>query len=187
MFGRASVFGVLRETRFGSTSQWTAFPNLQTGLAWSQSTVARWLRKNEAGADRYFAVWHGRTWWSVQIDRRRQRYTVVVGLAPGVLVKCYDSRADMPCEHEPRALTEARGWARVVELLPVGREDWPWGMVSEYDQALAAASALTAGRAEPAAVGQEDQVVEPGPAIAGDRPARWWSRFWAWISGPRTA
>ncbi|MQS17597.1 hypothetical protein F7Q99_36780 [Streptomyces kaniharaensis] len=188
-FGRTSVLGVLRETWFGDQSnQWIVFPNLQAALAWSRSTVAQWLREhNGTYSNQHFAVWHGTTWWSVEIDRYRQRYTVVVGLAPGVMVECYDSKAEMPDAHEPRALTEARGWARVVELLPVGREDWPWGMANEHDQVLAAVEALTAEREEQAAAEQERKAAAAAAAIAAARPTRWWARLWAWITAARTA
>ncbi|MFE0457782.1 hypothetical protein ACFW1A_00795 [Kitasatospora sp. NPDC058965] len=187
-FGRTSVLGVLCETWLGDqASRCTAFPNAQAGRAWSRSTVAGWLREyNGTHSDQHFAVWHGKTWWSVEIDRHRQRYTVVVGLAPGVVVDCYDSKADMLDEHEPRAITEARGWERVVGLLPVGREDWPWGMTNEHDQVLAAADALASEAERQAAAEQERQAAEAATVLPSPRPVRRWTRLWAWITSPRT-
>ncbi|MFI9332135.1 hypothetical protein ACIGZJ_31910 [Kitasatospora sp. NPDC052868] len=177
-FGRHSVFGVLRETLLGDqNSQWVAFPSIGAAEAWSRFTVAHWLANHSGEENRHFSVWRGEG-WTVEIDHHRQRYTAVVGLAPGLYVECYDAAADTQEGSESRTVAEFRGWARLVELLPACRADWPLGMVWEHERVLAVHAGMLAKRDRKAATAAADQAHEEADPLTTEAVAsNWWVRL----------
>ncbi|KOV09613.1 hypothetical protein ADK60_40265 [Streptomyces sp. XY431] len=182
-------FAVIRETWFGDqASQWVRFPNEAAAVAWCRTTADYWLREHSGWRDdQHFGVWRGNG-WQVEIDRARQRYTVAVGLAPGTVVEVFDSRA-AGGEGEHPATVEARGWFKIMELLPVEPTDWPGSMGHAYSRALTAVSELAAERrreaAERAAVDAErtPALVEPEAveevAVQERRTVGWFRRLLA--------
>ncbi|MFD8706835.1 hypothetical protein ACFV1W_30245 [Kitasatospora sp. NPDC059648] len=195
-FPRMTRFGVLRETWFGDqASQWVRFPSEGAAVAWCRTTVDYWLREHSGWQnDQHFAVWRGQG-WQVEIDRDRQRYTVAVGLAPGTFVECFDARA-AGHEDDAPATVQARGWFKIVELLPVDPADWPGSMSHEYGRVLAAVSELAAERRRAAEADAERERVEAERAAAVAEHERqeaeqaaeqteaggWWSRLWARVA-----
>ncbi|MFI9332948.1 hypothetical protein ACIGZJ_36110 [Kitasatospora sp. NPDC052868] len=190
------TYGVLRETWFGDqASRWVEFPNPATAAAWARTTVVHWLEDHSGDrVDQHFAVWRGQG-WTVEIDRYRQRYTVAVGMAPGVSVDVFDAAADaLPGERQE--VTTARAWDRLLSLMPVGPTDWPWSMADEYRWAQAAAARLVdqrerefttaelADEMERAAVAAElaEASAAPAPAAVEPSTAGWWPRFITWLT-----
>ncbi|MFJ9167295.1 hypothetical protein ACIRN5_23330, partial [Lysinibacillus fusiformis] len=149
-YGRRLVFGVIRETWFGDqASQWVRFLTVEAAQQWQQDTVAYWLRRHggEYSPSQHFTCWSSQDGsWAVEIDRHRQRYITVLGTRPtGQRTECFSATRSLQSEvqveedeahriFEEHGLThfrevlEERGWARLVEVLPVGPEEWPPSM-----------------------------------------------------------
>ncbi len=128
--GRVSVLGILREPWHGEqASRWTPFGSVEAARAWQQGLVAELLRGEVYRYNgRHFTSWAG-TGWAVEIDHFRQRYTAVVGLAPGVTAECFTARLH---PEESMWPAEERGWAWLAKVLPVGPEQWPYDMAGAY-------------------------------------------------------
>ncbi len=138
VFGRRDIFGCYPEVQPQSLGQWTRFPGPDAAAAWCRNTVAAMLHNiSPARVDRDFAVWHG-SGWSVEIDLRRQRYTIAVGLNPGVTFEVLEARESAD---EPQAAVEARGWAWLIERMPESPHHWPTGMADEYCRRVLLATA----------------------------------------------
>ncbi|MQS18022.1 hypothetical protein F7Q99_39005 [Streptomyces kaniharaensis] len=195
--GRVSAFGVIREPWFGDqASRWFPFPSVGAAQAWQQGLVAEMLRGEVHGG---YSRHHYGSWtspdggWAVEVDRHRWRFTTVVGLAPGERVECFEA---LEYPEEPWQLAEERGWARLVEVLPVGPEDWPQAMASEYRRVQAdaerradaaereAATTELADELEGAAVAAElaEPSAAPVPAAVEASTTGWWARFVGWLA-----
>ncbi|MFB7673143.1 hypothetical protein ACFC26_17215 [Kitasatospora purpeofusca] len=135
-FGRRDVFGCLLEIGPQTMHQWTQFPSPEAATAWCRNTAAAALFNiGPSHVDRYFAVWHGHG-WSVEIDQRRQRYTVAIGPHPGATYEVLEARGSAD---EPLAQTEARGWAWLIDKMPVPISNWPTAMADEYQRRVSLA------------------------------------------------
>ncbi|MFD9692677.1 hypothetical protein ACFWXO_43755 [Kitasatospora sp. NPDC059088] len=128
-FGRRDRLGCFLEIAAQTMHQWTPFPNPEAATAWCRNTAAASLYgMTPARVDQNFAVWHGNG-WSVEIDLRRQRYIIAVGLHPGTT---YEVLAARETPDEPLAAAEARGWAWLIDKMPEPLTHWPTSMVDEY-------------------------------------------------------
>ncbi len=129
VFGRRDVFGCFVEIGVHNLRQWTRLDSPEAGVAWCHSALAEILyRTTPAGVSRHHAVWHG-DGWSAEIDLDRQRYTVATGKSPTATYNLLEARESAD---EPLAVVEARGWAWLLQQVPISVPDWPRTMAEEY-------------------------------------------------------
>ncbi|MEV7775460.1 hypothetical protein [Kitasatospora sp. NPDC086791] len=129
VFGRRDVLGCFLEIGPQTMHQWMPLPSPEAAIAWCRNTAAASLYGiTPARIDQNFAVWHGNG-WSAEVDLYRQRYVIAVGLHPGTTYEVLEAR-ETP--DEPRAVTEARGWAWLADKMPEPLTHWPATMVDEF-------------------------------------------------------
>ncbi|MFJ5926537.1 hypothetical protein ACIQF6_28440 [Kitasatospora sp. NPDC092948] len=128
-FARRDVFGCFAKISPDTLGEWRSFTTEEAATAWCCNSLAGSLyRTSPAGVDRQFAVWHGSR-WSVEIDAHRQRYTLATGTSPNATYDVLDARED---PDERLAAVEARGWAWILERMPIPVPHWPRTMADEY-------------------------------------------------------